>query len=50
MNVNVLETIILDGRVMTASLGLLLVYCNGETLLHLQLKDDTTSPQFALTL
>lgn len=47
MNVNVLETIILNRR---DSLDLVVVCCSGEALLHLQLKDDTTSPQFSLTL
>lgn len=50
MNVNVLEAVILNRRVMTNSLGLVVVYCNGEALLHLQLQDDTISPQFSLTL
>lgn len=45
MNVNVLETIILNRRVTKDSLGLVV-----EALLHLQLKDDTISPQFSLTL
>lgn len=50
MNVNVLETIILNRRVTTASAGLVVVECNGEALLHLLVKDDTISPELSLTL